>query len=104
MKQFQLATIILLLCLMAFPVFLFAQNREKRDKKYKRRPKINISEGVVVNHDVTYSKIGDRALSLDIYLHEETMKPAPVIVWIHGGGWKGGSKKGVRSALPAVKR
>ncbi len=41
--------------------------------------------------DVTYATIGDKALLLDMYL-PAAAKPMPVVVWIHGGGWQGGSK------------
>ncbi len=30
---------------------------------------------------------------LDLYLPEKAAGPLPVIVWVHGGGWRGGSKE-----------
>jgi len=37
---------------------------------------------------------------LDLYLPEKTDKPLPLIIWIHGGAWKAGSKDGRSPALP----
>jgi acetyl esterase/lipase len=50
--------------------------------------------------DVVYAKVGGRELHLDLALPEKTpAKPLPVIVWIHGGGWKKGTYKWNRAAL-----
>ncbi len=51
------------------------------------------ARNVKITRDVEYGKAEGRSLKLDIYQPE---KPAsdklPVIVWIHGGGWRGGNK------------
>ncbi len=36
---------------------------------------------------------------LDLYLPENREKPVPLIIWIHGGAWLGGSKNGPSPAL-----
>ena len=42
----------------------------------------------------TYSTPATGALLLDLYLPEKTpTQPLPVVLWIHGGGWKSGSKE-----------
>jgi acetyl esterase/lipase len=42
--------------------------------------------------DILYARVGDQALQLDLYLPPG--KPlAPLIVWVHGGAWRSGSKK-----------
>jgi acetyl esterase/lipase len=43
--------------------------------------------------DVTFATIGDKTLKLDLYLPDES--PAGLIVWVHGGAWRGGSRSGV---------
>jgi acetyl esterase/lipase len=49
--------------------------------------------GFVAEYDVKYVPDGDDAQSLDIYFPESPAeKPLPLLVWIHGGGWSGGSK------------
>ncbi|MEN3944178.1 alpha/beta hydrolase [Prosthecobacter sp. SYSU 5D2] len=49
--------------------------------------------GVKVLRDVEYSRPAGHPLLLDLYLPEKrTSKPLPVILWVHGGGWKNGSK------------
>lgn len=45
------------------------------------------------DYDVKYVPGGDAAQSLDIYYPEKAPeKPQPLLIWIHGGGWMGGSK------------
>jgi acetyl esterase/lipase len=42
--------------------------------------------------NIEYGKGGKSPLLLDLYLPEKDAKKRPVIVWVHGGGWKGGNK------------
>ncbi len=52
-------------------------------------------KGVTVERDIQYVPDGDPAEKLDIYLPEKPAdKPLPLVVAIHGGGWRGGSKAG----------
>jgi acetyl esterase/lipase len=49
--------------------------------------------GVRVERDIQYVPGGDEAQRLDLYLPEKPAeRPMPLIVHIHGGGWRGGSK------------
>ena len=44
--------------------------------------------------NVEYSRPASGALLLDVYLPDKTpARPLPVVLWIHGGGWKNGSKE-----------
>jgi acetyl esterase/lipase len=52
-------------------------------------------QGVKVERDIAYVPGGDSSQTLDLYLPEQTSdKPLPLIIYIHGGGWRGGSKNG----------
>lgn len=52
-----------------------------------------LPKGFVAEYDVKYVRDGDAAQALDIYFPEtKADKPLPLLVWIHGGGWAGGSK------------
>lgn len=56
----------------------------------------------VVHYDLEYAEregAATRATSLDLYVPPDA-KQAPIIVWIHGGGWRRGDKRMV-SAKPA---
>ena len=41
--------------------------------------------------DIEYAKVGDVSLKLD--LHRPQAENPPLIVYVHGGGWRAGSKK-----------
>jgi acetyl esterase/lipase len=46
--------------------------------------------------DVEYARVGDQRLMLDLYLPSHSARdpdPAPLIVWVHGGAWRSGSRK-----------
>lgn len=55
-----------------------------------------VPEGMELLRDVVYGSGGDVALKMDILRPKETpKKPMPVVVWIHGGAWRAGSKDGI---------
>ena len=58
----------------------------------QRRNAVQIPEGVTVHRDLIYGRVGERELPLDLYLPPDTSSPVPVVIWVHGGGWRGGSK------------
>jgi acetyl esterase/lipase len=43
-----------------------------------------------VLEDIEFAVVGDQALKLDLHLPE--VRNAPLIVWVHGGAWRAGSK------------
>ena len=47
---------------------------------------------VQVIRDLEFARAGDVALKLDLHLPREKAR-APLIVWVHGGAWRSGSKK-----------
>jgi acetyl esterase/lipase len=56
--------------------------------------------------DIPYVPNGHERQKLDLYLPEvrtADAKPLPVIVWVHGGAWLGGSKENC-PAVPYVRR
>jgi acetyl esterase/lipase len=70
----------------------------------QRRPKMPAD--VDFTPDVEYGKGGEKALKLDIIQpKEKPEKPMPVLVFIHGGGWRGGNKNaGARKLVPFARR
>jgi len=44
--------------------------------------------------DITYAVVGGVSLALDVYYPAVSNAPAPLAVYIHGGGWTGGDKGG----------
>ena len=63
----------------------------------RQRP--SLPPGVKVLRDLEYGQASDRAMLLDLYLPEKVEKSLPLIIWIHGGAWMGGSKDGRSPAL-----
>jgi len=51
--------------------------------------------------NITYSVNNNYESKLDVYKRRDTTGPQPTLVWIHGGGWTGGSKEtAVMSLMP----
>jgi acetyl esterase/lipase len=46
------------------------------------------------HRDIVYATVGDRPLKLDLYVPSAASHDSPrLIVWVHGGAWRAGSKK-----------
>jgi len=56
------------------------------------------SNGVQVLRDIEYARAGELALKLDLHLPRGKAR-APLLVWVHGGAWRSGSK----SNMPLAK-
>jgi acetyl esterase/lipase len=60
----------------------------------KRAPRLpGIPDGVEVLHDVVIGKGGGRDLHAEVAYPKNATKPMPAVIYIHGGGWIGGSHK-----------
>ena len=62
-----------------------------QEKKQPKQPAV--PEGVTLQRDITYATVGDKALQLDLYMPDlPGQNKPPLVVWIHGGAWRQGSK------------
>lgn len=78
------------------PRELFAQLRggaRPGEGRADRQPHQIDAEGVAIERDIEYGNVDGYSLKLDAYLPEEG-GPHPVLVCIHGGGWRSGDKGG----------
>ena len=64
-----------------------------------RRPAPQIPPNVRFLEDLEYIPGGHERNKLDLYLPEQpkTSRPLPLIVWVHGGAWRAGSKQRCRA-------
>ncbi len=51
-----------------------------------------VPEGVTVHRDIAYVTDGHERQKLDLYI-PDTGENLPLIIWVHGGAWLGGSKE-----------
>lgn len=51
---------------------------------------VEVPEGVTVYRDVAYVTDGHERQKLDLYV-PDTGENLPLIIWVHGGAWRGGS-------------
>jgi acetyl esterase/lipase len=53
-----------------------------------------LPEGTKTKYDIPYVEKGTSAQKLDLFVPAGSTpdKPLPLVVWIHGGGWRGGDK------------
>jgi acetyl esterase/lipase len=78
---------------------VFAAAQEKGQAK-QPAPAL-LPNGMSVVKDLAYVPGGGPRQTLDLYLPKAD-GPRPLIVWVHGGGWRGGSKDDLIPALPLV--
>tara|TARA_B110000495_G_C23025703_1_gene609499 strand:+ start:1468 stop:2661 length:1194 start_codon:yes stop_codon:yes gene_type:complete len=98
-----------------FPALLFSkidrnsdgQLSRKEDDAFRARSRVGnrnadrdlrLPEGVLVDRNLVYTVVQARSLPLDLY-RPKSDAPTPLVIWIHGGGWKSGSKNGAGPAL-----
>ncbi|MBK7629525.1 MAG: alpha/beta hydrolase [Ignavibacteriales bacterium] len=52
----------------------------------------SIKSNVKEENNLVYKLIGKRNLKLDLFIPDSSEKPIPIVVFIHGGGWRSGNK------------
>jgi acetyl esterase/lipase len=76
--------------------------QEPRPKAKAQRPPL--PEGVKAERDLACGPHKERN-TLDLYLPAEGQAPRPLVIWIHGGAWRGGNKdSGPRPAMQLLRR
>lgn len=91
----RLSCVFVVLLLVGFETTAFAQSTPQ-----KKRPPTpdeivaQFQETVEVRRDLPYAADGNRLQMVDVYLPKQrkTDRPLPVMAFIHGGGWAGGSR------------
>lgn len=80
---------VLVLVLIVGSALLKASGHACADEKQA----VKLPAGVRMERDLAYVEGGDESQKLDLYLPQQAAAgPLPLIVHIHGGGWRGGSK------------
>jgi len=86
-------------CLILIALFLISNDGFENTEIYsanslqeKRDPPLVIPDNVKVIKDLVFTKSGERELRLDMFLPKDDIKIHPGIVFVHGGGWRGGNK------------
>jgi acetyl esterase/lipase len=58
----------------------------------RQEPPFRLPDGVELELDLVYARYRTRELRLDLFRPKTGRGPFPAVVYIHGGGWRGGSK------------
>ena len=78
-------------------IFLLAGSAFSQQQREERRapvldPPFKLYPNTEMTPDVVYGQGGEKDLLLDLYRPKKGFPPYPAIVFIHGGGWMGGTK------------
>ncbi len=63
-----------------------------------------VAQEIVVEKDIEYRSIDGQSLKLNVAHPKAGEGALPCIVWIHGGGWAGGSRESFQGAMEASAR
>ncbi len=44
---------------------------------------------------VQFARVGSRSLQFDLYRPTDRSRPSPLVIWVHGGAWRAGSRANV---------
>jgi acetyl esterase/lipase len=80
-----------------FLVLCLTVSAQEKKAVPQRAPQ-TVPDGVQALRDLEYAPGGHERHKLDLFLPEKGEK-FPLVVWVHGGSWRGGSKNGT-PALP----
>jgi len=88
-----------LLALGGFALLAPAPTSSSAQEKTKAQPKgPKLPEGTAEHRDLRYGEHKERN-TLDLFVPKSDAA-VPLIVWVHGGAWQGGSKDGNNPAIP----
>lgn len=82
-----------------FEVLDFLAIRLGLEKVINRDP--DVPSDVEVVNNVEYKSVDGKSLQLDLYIPKNIVKPAPLLVFIHGGAWKSGKREDYKVYLVA---
>lgn len=73
----------------------FLNGRKSGQKR--TQPQAKLPAGTTVSKDIAYVEGGHQRQKLDLYIPETASaeNPVPLVIWVHGGGWKGGNKNSI---------
>jgi len=57
------------------------------------KPVTDLPPGVEASFDVEFGKGGTKPLLLDLFKPKEIKRPVPILIFVHGGAWREGSRK-----------
>lgn len=98
--------LIALMIALAAPLALPAESQAPRRRMRAPRQMPKTPKTLELLADVPYVEDGSAAQRLDVLrLKAPTDKPMPVLVFIHGGGWRAGDKRmGLRKLVPFAEK
>jgi acetyl esterase/lipase len=85
---------IVILCLGVTPLPPSAQQQRPQQQPQVGPGNPRLPDGYTFEKDLAYVEGGHSQQRLDIAYPSSAEKAVPLVVWIHGGAWRGGSKRG----------
>lgn len=84
-----------LLCILLVSVAIcsLAQPQPGRTQRPGARPFPILPEGTKALRDIAYVQNGHERQKLDLFVPPGATNPLPLIIWVHGGAWRAGSKE-----------
>src|ERR1700690_3485379 len=59
---------------------------------------------ITVERDLTYAKVGDAELKLDLAMPKAGRGPFPAVVFLHGEGWRAGNRQQMNHFIEGMAR